>query len=301
MLAQFTFTPNESKKFIALSVMQSDLMKRAAAHGTVAIHPSSSTYFIAEALLGAKPPSNTWVCGVIVPKGTCVEAGATSGATAVASSERPGDSAATHNPGAFKNTYVIRQGQFSIGAPLDDILSELGPDDVYIKGVNAVDPQGNVAVLIGNMVEGGTIGRVLAASRRQGFTVLCPVGLEKLIPVPVSDAAKMANRKGYVYSMGMPCSLLPCVGDTIKVVTETSAITMLSGASVMPIAAGGLGGAEGAVTLAVQGEESQLGKVVEMAEASKGAQLPDVRVNSCFDCTVSWCAFPVGTKPWVVM
>ncbi|MDP6348045.1 MAG: hypothetical protein QGF81_06715, partial [Dehalococcoidia bacterium] len=133
MLAQFTFTPTESKKFIALSVMESDLMKKAAAHGTVAIHPSSSTYFIAEALLGAKPPSNTWVCGVIVPKGTCVEAGATSGTRAVVT-ERPEESAATHNPGAFKNTYVIRQGQFSIGAPLDDILSELGPDDVYIKG-----------------------------------------------------------------------------------------------------------------------------------------------------------------------
>lgn len=300
MLAQLTFTPAESKKFIAKAVMESDLMKKAAAHGTIAIHPSSSTYFIAEELLGAKPPTNTWVCGVIVPKGTCVEAGATSGSRAVVS-ENPEESATTHNPGAFKNTYVIRQGHFSIGIPLDDILSEMGPGDVYIKGVNAVDPQGKVAVLIGNMVEGGTIGRVLAASRRRGFTVLCPVGLEKLIPVPVSQAAKVANRKGYTYSMGMPCSLLACDGDHVQVVTEIKAVEMLSGAAAVPIAAGGLGGAEGAVTLAVQGQEAQVARVVEVAEASKGAQVPTVRVNSCFDCTVTWCAFPIGEKPWVVM
>lgn len=300
MLAQFTFTPTESKKFIAKAVMQSDLMQKAAAHGTIAIHPSSSTYFIAEELLGGKPPSNTWVCGVIVPKGTCVEVGAASGRRAIVS-ERPEESAGTHNPGAFKHTYVIRQGKFNTGLPLDDILAEMGPGDVYIKGVNAVDPQGRVAVLIGNMVEGGTIGRVLAASRRQGFTILCPVGLEKLIPIPVYQAAKVANRKGYTYSMGMPCSLMPCEGKLVEVVTEVKAVEMLSRASAVPIAAGGLGGAEGAVTLAVQGEDAQVNRVIQVAEGCKGAQLPAVRVNSCFDCTVTWCAFPVGNKPWVVM
>ncbi|MEK7848788.1 MAG: hypothetical protein AAB270_07675 [Chloroflexota bacterium] len=300
MLAQFTFTPTESKKFIAKAVMESDLMKKAAAHGTVAIHPSSSTYFIAEELLGGKPPSNTWVCGVIVPKGTCVEMGAASGARTIVS-ERPEESAGTHNPGAFKHTYVIRHGKFSTGIPLDDILGEMGPGDVYIKGVNAIDPQGKVAVLIGNMVEGGTIGRVLAASRRQGFTVLCPVGLEKLIPIPVSQAAKAANRKGYAYSMGMPCSLLPCDGKQVEVVTEVKAVEILSGASAVPFAAGGLGGAEGAITLAVEGDDEQVTKVIRVAEACKGAQLPTVRVNSCLDCTVTWCAFPIGDKPWVTM
>jgi hypothetical protein len=101
--------------------------------------------------------------------------------------------------------------------------------------------------------------------------------------------------------MGMPCSLLACDGQHVEVVTEVRAVEMLSGAAAVPIAAGGLGGAEGAVTLAVQGEEAQIARVVEVAEASKGAHLPATRVNSCLDCTVTWCAFPIGDKPWVVM
>jgi len=299
MLAQLTFTPAESKKFIAKVLVASDPVKTAAAGGTIAIHPSSSTYFIAEELLGAKPPSNTWVCGVIAPKGTCVEAGAANAGVAISTGEE--ESTPTHNPGQFKHTYVIREGKFRNGIPLDDILAELGPGDVYIKGVNALDPDGRVAVLIGNRVEGGTIGRVMAASRRRGFTVLCPVGLEKLIPVSVSEAARIANRKGYSYSMGMPCSLLPVDGGRVEVVTEPRAVEMLSGARAVPIAAGGLGGAEGAITLAVEGEEAQIARVVAFAEAAKGARLPALRVNSCLDCPTTWCAFPIGEKSWVVM
>lgn len=42
-------------------------------------------------------------------------------------------------------------------------------------------------------------------------------------------------------------------------------------------------------------------KVVEGAEAYMGAQVPTVRVNSCLDCPVTWCAFLVGSNTWVVM
>lgn len=37
-------------------------------------------------------------------------------------------------------------------------MAAMGPDDVYIKGVNALDPQGNVGIMVGNPTEGGTIG-----------------------------------------------------------------------------------------------------------------------------------------------
>jgi hypothetical protein len=64
----------------------------------------------------------------------------------------------------------------------------MGPKDVYIKGVNAIDPQGKVGVLIGNKVEGGTIGRIMAAQKKIGFTIIYPVGLEKLIPISIEDS-----------------------------------------------------------------------------------------------------------------
>jgi len=297
MLAQVSLTPAESKKLIAKAVARMEAVRRAAAHGTIVLHPSSSTYFLVEELLGHKPPTNTWVCGVVAPKGTCVEMGAASGRHAIVA-ERPEESPATGNPGAFRHSYVIRGGKFSTGIPLDDLLAEMGPGDVYVKGVNALDPEGKVGVLIGNLVEGGTIGRVMAASRRRGFTVIFPVGLEKLIPIPVAEAARAASRKDYRYSMGMPCSLLPCEGE---VITELRAIEILSGARAVPIACGGLGGAEGAVTLVVQGETEQVEQAVRYIEECKGARLPDLRTSSCFDCPATFCTFPIGDKPWVVM
>lgn len=294
MIAQISLTPTESKKFIAKAISQMDIVKRAAAHGTIVIHPSSSTYFLAKELLGRSPPTNTWSMGVIAPKGACVDIGA-----AVSRGGHPEGATDTGGPGAFRHDYVIRQGSFATGIPMDELLAKMGPGDVFVKGVNALDPQGGVAVLIGNAVEGGTIGRVLAAFRKKGFSLIFPVGLEKLIPIPVAEAARGANRKAYAYSMGMACSLLPCDGG--EVITELRAVEIFSGAKAVPIACGGLGGAEGAVTLLIQGEEAQVKEAIRHAEECKGAQLPQLRTPSCWECPVSFCTFPVGDKHWVVM
>jgi hypothetical protein len=289
MLAQIILTPTEAKKFIAKAIVQVEVVKRAAEKGIIAIHPSSTTYFIAEELLGKKPSSNTWVCGVIAPKGACMEMGPTSSLPPPEVRNRPQD------PGDFKHTYVIRQGQFSTHIPLSQILESMGPGDVYFKGANALDPQGNLGVLAANPVEGGTIGRVLATCRRRGFTILWPTGLEKLIPTPIAEAAKVARRKSFTYSMGMPCSLIPCEG---KAFTEIDAVQILGGAKAVPISAGGLGGAEGAFNFAVQGSEAEVQKVIQVAEQCKGARLPPVRMNSCQDCPIPHC-FSMKDKPWV--
>ena len=92
---------------------------------------------------------------------------------------------------------------------------------------------------------GGTIGFVMASQRKKGFKIILPVGLEKLIPVTIMQAAKAARRTDFEYGMGMPCGLMPVKGGTT--ITELEAIKILSGgAKAVPNAAGGLGGAEGA-------------------------------------------------------
>ena len=73
MLAQIVLTPAESKKLIAKAVARLETVQKAANKGIVALHPSSSTYFIVEELTGSKPKTNYWVCGVVTPKGMCVE------------------------------------------------------------------------------------------------------------------------------------------------------------------------------------------------------------------------------------
>jgi hypothetical protein len=285
MIAQISLTPAESKKLIAKAIVQMDIVRRAAKEGMIVLHPSSSTYFIVEELTGSKPKTNVWVCGVVAPRGTCIEMGTMTGEqSSIASGGGPAD---------FRHSWVLRDGKLSAGDKLSELLEQMGPGDVYIKGVNALDPQGNVGVLIGGP-EGGTIGRVLSAWKKKHFNLVFPVGLEKLIPVPIGQASKEAKRPSY--AMGVAVSLLPCPGG--KTVTELDAIEILSGAKAIPIAAGGLGGAEGAVTLVIKGNEEDVRRAINHAEQSKGAKVPGLRLFDCHECPFPLCRFPTGDKHW---
>ena len=282
MRAQVSLTPTESKKLIAKAVVNMDEMKQAAEEGIIVMHPSSSTYFIAEEIMGAKPDTPVWVCGIIAPKGACTSLGAFKMLT---ESKHVVDG--SHAEG-FSSSWVIEEGKLSTGTSLKALFERMGPKDVYIKGVNALDMEGTVGILIGNRMEGGTIGRVSAASRRKGFRLIFPVGLEKLIPTRIADAAKEALKSRYDYSMGMNCGLYPCKGI---VVTETEAVEILSGATAIPIAAGGLDGAEGAITMVIKGEKAQVDKAIDYIEQSKGATLPLADSPKCEECGMGMCDF----------
>jgi len=299
MLAQVSLIPAESKKLISKAITKMDFFQQALRKGLIVLHPSSSTYFLFEELTGRKPPTNVWVCGLIAPKGTCVEMGAMLGSHASSAHvEEVAYSSTKPNPKTFPHCWVIRKGEVSHQEPLGALLEEMGPDDVFVKGVNALDGDGNVGVLWGNLSEGGTAAFVMAAQRRKGLHLIFPAGMEKLVPFPIKEVAKETKRFEYDYSMGVPCGLLPCEG---LVVTELKAIEILSGARAIPIAGGGLGGAEGAVTLVIKGGQEQVTKAIQYVEDSKGARLPPVRLSNCNECPLSstTCRFPLKDKPWV--
>ncbi len=292
MRAQVTLIPNESKKLIAKAVARMEEVQNAFNKGMVAIHPSSSTIFIVEELLGKLPETKVWVCGVVVPKGAC-------GSVEALEWQRPVGEArhSIHGPAIFPFTWVIEKGELKSGIPLGDILDRMETEDVYIKGVNAIDPNNMVGVLIGNRVEGGTIGLVMSRAKRQGFRVVFPVGLEKLIPIPIKQAEEEAALRNLLdYSMGTPCALLPCEG---MVVTEPKAIELLTGATAIPISAGCLGGAEGAITMVIRGDEGQVSKAINYIEGVKGTKLPrEVRARYCNDCHQELCSLRDANKPW---
>jgi hypothetical protein len=290
MRAQVILTPTESKKLIGKAVAGLDVVRKAAQEGIVVMHPSSSTWFVVEELTGSRPTTNVWVCGAITPKGACGDMGVHSGAVSLNT---------VRDPGGFPFSWVIRGGKLETGEGLNDLLEQMGPGDVYIKGVNAIDPQGNVAIMIGNPVEGGTIGQVVTARKKKKFQLIFPVGLEKLIPLPVEQVAREAKRIGCDYAMGAAVSLLPCADG--RSVTEIDAIKILSGAEAVPIGAGGLSGAEGAVTLVIKGDEDKVKKAIDFVEQSKGARIPQVRQFNCHDCPNKMCSFPQGDKHWVIM
>jgi hypothetical protein len=289
MLAQVILTPTESKKLVAAAIARMDAVRKAAQEGMIILHPSSSTYFIFEELTGTKPGTNYWVCGVVTPRGTCVEM------AMLAGGHTP--SPENYKPENLRGLWAIKKGKVLLEVPLFELLDQMTAGDVYIKGVNALDTQGNVGILIGEPVDGGALGVVLSAWREKKFSIIYPVGLEKLIPIPISQAAKEAKRTRYEYAMGLPTGLFPCPEG--KTITEINAVEMLSGATAVPVASGGLGGAEGAVTLVLKGTDEQVKSAIRFVEQSKGARLPQLRLCNCSDCPVPDCRFPVGDKHWV--
>ena len=287
MLAQIVLTPAESKKLIAKAIARLDAVQRAAKKGIVALHPSSSTYFIIEEITGSKPKTNYWVCGVVTPRGMCVEMAMALGIGLTPHDESTG-------PGDLQGTWVIEKGRLGGEEKLSSLLYRMTPSDVYVKGVNALDPGGNVGILFG--LE-GSMGYIQAARKKRNFTIIYPAGLEKLIPISVKEAAKEAKLNRYESGMGMPVGLFPCPrGVTVN---EVRAIEILSGASAIPIASGGLGGAEGATTLVLKGKADEVKKALDFVEQSKGARLPDLRLCNCNDCPVPNCRFPMAGKGWI--
>ena len=207
MLAQIVLTPAESKKLIAKAVARLEAVQQAAKNGIVALHPSSSTYFIVEEITGSKPKTNYWVCGVVTPRGMCVEMAMVLGSGLTPHEE-------STDPGDLQGTWVIEKGQLGGEEKLSSLLYRMTPSDVYVKGVNALDREGNVGILFG--LE-GSMGYIQAARKKRGFTIIYPAGLEKLIPISVKEAAKEAKLTRYESGMGMPVGLFPCpTGVTVN-------------------------------------------------------------------------------------
>ncbi|MEA3253878.1 MAG: hypothetical protein U9Q17_02900, partial [Chloroflexota bacterium] len=101
----------------------------------------------------------------------------------------------------------------------------------------------------------------------RGSQLIIPVGLEKLVP-SVMEACQHSGVYYYKYSWGMPATLAPAV--TGKVVTEIQAFALLAGVKAIHICSGGVGGSEGAVVLALEGDEANVVKAFEIVKSIKG-------------------------------
>lgn len=170
--------------------------------------------------------------------------------------------------------HVIRQGKVVEGADSNVEILNFGLDDVFIKGANAIDLEGNAGIFASGL-KGGTIGMAWPVVTPRGCHLIIPVGLEKLIP-SVIEAAKHSGIYSFKHSMGLPVKLMPV--PLAKVVTEIQAFAILAGVRAIPLASGGVGGSEGAVILSLEGDEERVEKAFELAKSVKGepsVTLPD--------------------------
>jgi hypothetical protein len=242
--ALVVLNPAESRRLIAKATVALPEVRRAFEHGTIIIARGVTNAFVTEELLGIRvEPKAGQTLGMVCSGMTTGHAGPPSTAH-----------------------HVIRRGQVVEGADSRQEILTFGPDDVFIKGGNAIDPEGNAGILTSSAT-GGTIGMAWPIVTARGSHLVMPIGLEKLIP-SVIDAARHSGLYHFRWSMGLPARLTPVVLGTV--LTEIQALALLAGVKATHIASGGVGGSEGAVVLSIEGEESRVERAFELVKSIKG-------------------------------
>jgi len=156
----------------------------------------------------------------------------------------------------------------------DEVVKRMSSNDVFIKGANAIDPDGNVGVIIGDK-NGGTVGKYIGGVISRGVKWLSPVSIGKLVP-DVIDASYFAKIDEVKYSMGLPISIFPIV-NAIPF-TEIEALNLLFDVDAVLLSKGGLWEDEGSIVLGIEGEEENIKKTLEYIESIKKEELPKLTI-----------------------
>lgn len=237
MLTMITLTVAESKRLIAKGVRVIDYVDRALEEGIVAVSKGTTNAYVAEELLGRKIEKTHYVLGATFPH-----------------DEKP-----FQIDGSLPDV-VIRKGEVIEDIPAIEAAKEMGPGDVFIKGANAINPALDQAALLIGDPTGGTIGAVLGILTARRAHLLVPAGLEKTVPV---DLARVSQRLKTEPGRAPIFGLWPF---TAHVFTEADALRELTGVEAVPVSAGGIGGAEGAVWLMLSGSEQQLDETMAILD-----------------------------------
>lgn len=241
MKAVFVLRSWESKRLIAKGVVALPEVKRALNKGYIIVARGSTNAYVAEELLKERIDKGRYIAGLIY------------------------QGRLQALPEAQRLPIIILKDGKRADISFEEALQALGKGDVFIKGGNALDPQGNVGILMADP-EGGTIGQALGIITARGAHYIAPIGLEKLIP-KVAEASRILGINTVDYATGNKVGLMPV--SNAKVVTEIEALKILFGVEVVHIASGGVGDSSGSVVLAVRGDDDKVKEAIELIEKLK--------------------------------
>jgi hypothetical protein len=248
----------------------------------VILNPADSRRLLAKATVALPEVQNAWKNGMIIIARGITSAYITEELFDITVEPKAGQTIGmvcngitTSNMGPPPSTrHVIRQGKVVEDADSNVEILNFGPDDVFIKGANAVDIDGNAGIYVAS-VKAGTIGMAWPILIPRGCHFIISVSLEKLVP-SVIGVAEYTGLYHFKYSTGLPVKLVPL--PLAKVITEIQAFAILAGVRAYHIGSGGVGGSEGSVHLALEGDEERVEKAFELATSVKGeppVSLPD--------------------------
>ena len=249
---QILLTPSAGKRLIAKSILMQKDIKSAIDSKTIVIIAGSTNGYIAEELLkviGQVDGFNRkrFFRGVTLPP-------------AIKTTE----SGRLPDESSFPGDVVIVNGIWEKGKTLFDVVDNLQAGDIIIKGANCIDGNRKRAGILIGHPKGGTITAALQAVVGKRAKLLLPVGLEKRITEDLDTIANLLNSPD---STGP--RMLTVSG---KILTEIEAIELLFGLKAKLVAAGGVGGAEGAVWLAIQGNSDKMEEVKAILKEISGEE-----------------------------
>ena len=245
MKAQVTLTPAEGKRLIAKAISCMYSVQKAYQEGTLIIATSTTTAYVAEELMGKEINKGMFTAGVVTKEGASI----------------------TKADGRYKH-YVFDKGALKecTTPELVPYLARMGPDDVMIKGANAIDPFGAAGILLAGS-GGGTIGTAWGHLIRNGAQLIIAAGLEKLVPGPLDGVAPMMGTEAIDKAMGWKCGMMVVQG---QIITEMEAMKLLFGVAVIPVAGGGIDGAEGCKIFLLEGPAENVELAFEVLSEIKG-------------------------------
>lgn len=242
--ALITLNPSESRRLIAKATVVLPEVRAAMKKGWIIIARGITSAYVSEELFDIEVnPKSQQTVGLV-----------TRGMTNANNAPPP------------CTMHVVHDGKVVENADSNVEILNFGPDDVFIKGANAIDPEGNAGVMAANP-RGGTWGMFTPILTGRNSHLIITCGLEKMVS-SVWDACEHSGIYYYKWSLGMPAKLTPIV--TGRVVTEIQALGVLAGVKAYHVCSGGVGGSEGAVTLSVEGGESRVRKALDLVISIKG-------------------------------
>ncbi len=245
MQDQFRLTVAEAKRLIARGVCQHPDVRAALDRGKVIVTTGSTNGYVYEELTGERIDKSQFMTGNIVPS------------TGILGTKQP----ATKIP-----NLVIVDGEPQKDVNWLDAVADLKPGDVVFKGGNALNyERKQVGILIGDR-QSGTIGKVYPIAVARRVKLIHPIGLEKSVPTDLAAAAARINRPPDGFEPNRPALWL----SPEEPFTEIEALKCLCGVDAWPIAAGGIGGAEGGTWLLVEGTTEAVGKAAALVKEIVG-------------------------------
>lgn len=259
MITTLALHPAAAKVLIGKAVAILPEVQHAFKQGRIIISGGTTNTMVAKALLAVEAKDmEAYTAGIITQRAACVT-----------------DRSTRLGP------WCIEKG-VPVQADWLDFLNEMKAGDIFIKGANAFDDAGMIGIMLGD-VNGGTAGKAIGTIKARGITWIAPVGLEKRIPCCIAAERLMQGAVRSSLRLGLRCGYI-AVANT-KLVTEIESLSILSDAAAVQVAAGGVGGMEGASVLAVKcRDEDHCRAVLQLVKKANQVSPLKVRRQTCANC-----------------